>query len=97
MSRHNQTLQTQDNGNTKRKSDAAAAAAAAAGDAGDVEPKAKRVALNDISNTFSNVLLDSTKKPLDKKPFDQKARLCVKADSSLEYDFDKECGKDTVQ
>ena len=71
----------------------------AAGDA--AEPKAKRVALTDISNTFSNVLLDSTKKPLDKKPFDQKPpRLLFvnpAVDPCPEFDFDKECGKDTVQ
>uniref|UniRef100_A0AC34GZE5 G2/mitotic-specific cyclin-B3 n=1 Tax=Panagrolaimus sp. ES5 TaxID=591445 RepID=A0AC34GZE5_9BILA len=66
------------------------------GAAGDAEPKAKRVALTDISNTFSNVLLDSSKKP----PIDQKPRvLTVKkaVDPCPEFDFDKECGKDTVQ
>jgi hypothetical protein len=86
----NRNLQSQDNGNKGEKRQNKAAA-------GDAEPKAKRVALTDISNTFSNVLLDSTKKPIDKKPFDQKARLCVKPDPCPDFDFDKECGKDTVQ
>jgi len=81
------------------------------GAAGDTaEPKAKRVALTDISKTFSNVLIDSTKKQIDQKPrlksslkpFDSiteeenelEVKQVVKADPCHDYDYDKECGKD---
>uniref|UniRef100_A0A7E4VJQ1 G2/mitotic-specific cyclin-B3 n=1 Tax=Panagrellus redivivus TaxID=6233 RepID=A0A7E4VJQ1_PANRE len=78
------------------------------------EPQAKRVAMNDISKVFSNVVLDSTKKPTDQKArkgASSNRAMSVIAENSEnvepssparvdpcpDYDYDAECGKDTLQ